>query len=320
MASISQVENLGNAILTQLRKVVVGQEAVLQQVLITVLADSHALLEGVPGTAKTLLVKALARCLDTSFTRVQFTPDMMPSDLVGTHVFNVQTSSFHLRQGPLFTNLLLADEINRTPPKTQAALLEAMEERQVTIEGETLPLPPLFAVFATQNPIEYEGTYPLPEAQVDRFLLKIVIDYPSKDQEREILQRYQAGFNPRRLEEIGLQPVGTAEAIENARRAVAQVTVEESVMAYITDIVEATRRTPHTLLGGSPRASIALWLTGKCLAALRGRDYVIPDDVKDMCPSALRHRVLLRPEAEIEGITSDGVIQEILSLVPVPRS
>jgi MoxR-like ATPase len=302
----------------QIAKVIVGQDAVIDQIMICLFVEGHALVEGVPGTAKTLIVKTLSRIVGAGFNRIQFTPDLMPSDITGTNVFNLTTSQFSLRHGPLFTDLLLADEINRTPPKTQAALLEAMEERQVTIDGESHPLSPLFLVLATQNPVEYEGTYPLPEAQLDRFLLKILINYPSLDEERQIVANWQAGFNAHRLNEInleGLEP-GT---IELCRREVEATQVEPGVQHYLVEIVRRTRDLPAILWGASPRASVALLLASKALAAMRGREFVTPDDVRDIVHPALRHRVVLRSDAEIEGLTPDQAVDEILNGIEVPR-
>ena len=243
----------------------------------------------------------------------------MPSDITGTNVFNMQTSQFSLRQGPIFTDILLADEINRTPPKTQAALLEAMEERQTTIDGERLPLSPIFTVLATENPIEYEGTYPLPEAQLDRFLLKILIDYPSEEAESEIVARWDAGFNSQRIEQIGLRPLPDPAVIQRCRMEVRQMRMEPGVQKYIVEIVRKTRSHPTILYGASPRAAIALLLCSKALAAIRGRDFPTPDDIRDIAPPVLRHRLALRAEAELDGATTDAVISDIIKIVPVPR-
>ena len=306
-------------ILNELRKTIVGQDDVIEQILVAVLAEGHALLEGVPGTAKTLTVKSLAQILGAQFSRIQFTPDLMPSDITGTNVFNMQSSQFSLRQGPIFTDILLADEINRTPPKTQAALLEAMEERQTTIDGERYPLSPIFTVLATENPIEYEGTYPLPEAQLDRFLLKILIDYPAETDEHEIVARWDAGFNSHHLEQLNIQPLPSASTIQNCRLEVRRMRMEPGVQKSIVDIVRKTRSHPTILYGASPRASIALLLCSKALAALRGRDFPTPDDIRDIAPPVLRHRLALRAEAELEGATTDAVISDILKTVEVPR-
>ena len=306
-------------ILTELRKTIVGQDDVIEQILVAVLAEGHALLEGVPGTAKTLAVKTLAQIIGAQFSRIQFTPDLMPSDITGTNVFNMQSSQFSLRQGPIFTDILLADEINRTPPKTQAALLEAMEERQTTIDGERYPLSPLFTVLATENPIEYEGTYPLPEAQLDRFLLKIQIDYPEHADELEIVARWDAGFNSHRLELLDIRPLPEVSAIQHCRAEVRRMRMEPGVQKYIVDIVRKTRSHPTILYGASPRASIALLLCSKALAAIRGRDFPTPDDIRDIAMPVLRHRLALRAEAELEGATTDAVISDILKTVEVPR-
>jgi MoxR-like ATPase len=300
-------------------KAIVGQAEVINLILVALIARGHVLMEGVPGTAKTLMVKALARTLDCNFRRIQFTPDLMPSDIIGTNVFNLRDSSFELRRGPIFTDLLLADEVNRTPPKTQAALLEAMEERQATIDDQTHDLPPMFMVFATQNPVEYEGTYPLPEAQLDRFMLKIAIDYPSKQEENEILARYHHGFDAHALEDAGIDKAADYDVIRQCREAARDIVVDESIINYISEITRQTRRVPHLLLGGSPRASIALLLCSKALAAIRGREYVTPDDVKSLTLPVLRHRVILKAESEIEGITTDNVLRNILDSVEVPR-
>jgi MoxR-like ATPase len=306
-------------ILNELGKVVVGQDDVIEQILVAILAEGHALIEGVPGTAKTLTVKTIARIIGAEFSRIQFTPDLMPSDITGTNVFNMQTSEFSLRQGPIFTDILLADEINRTPPKTQSALLEAMEERQVTIDGERYLLSPLFTVLATENPIEYEGTYPLPEAQLDRFLLKILIDYPEAAAEQEIVARWDAGFNSRHLEEIDVHPLEEATAIQKCRKEVKEMRMEPGVQKYIVEIVRKTRNHPAILYGASPRASVALLLCSKALAAIRGRDFPTPDDVRDVSLPVLRHRLALRSEAELDGATTDAVVQDILKTVEVPR-
>ncbi|OLE54748.1 MAG: magnesium chelatase [Acidobacteria bacterium 13_1_20CM_3_53_8] len=306
-------------VLTELRKIVVGQDEAIEQILVALLAEGHALIEGVPGTAKTLTVKTLARIVGAGFSRIQFTPDLMPSDITGTNVFNISTSTFTLRQGPIFTDLLLADEINRTPPKTQAALLEAMEERQVTIDGDPHPLSPLFTVFATENPIEYEGTYPLPEAQLDRFLLKILVDYPAEEAERQVVANWDAGFNSRRLEQVDIRPLPEADAISRCRMEVRAARMEPGVQRYVVDIVRRTRTHPSILYGASPRAAVALLLCAKALAALRGREFSTPDDVRDIARPVLRHRLSLRAEAELDGATADAVITDILKTVQVPR-
>ena len=303
----------------ELRKIIVGQDEVIEQIIVAVLAEGHALLEGVPGTAKTLTVKTLARIVGARFSRIQFTPDLMPSDITGTNVFNMQNSEFSLRPGPIFTDILLADEINRTPPKTQSALLEAMEERQTTIDGKRYRLSPIFTVLATENPIEYEGTYPLPEAQLDRFLLKILIDYPTSDAELEIISRWDAGFNSRHLEQIEIIPLAEKDAVKNCRDEIKAMRTEAGIQKYIVEIVGKTRVHPTILYGASPRASVALLLCSKALAAIRGRDFSTPDDVRDVALPVLRHRLALRAEAELDGATTDAVIADILKTVEVPR-
>ena len=304
---------------TELAKVIIGQDEVVEQVLVALLAEGHALIEGVPGTAKTLLVKTLARIVGADFSRIQFTPDLMPSDITGTNVFNTATASFSLRRGPVFTDVLLADEINRTPPKTQAALLEAMEERQVTIDGELHRLSPLFSVFATENPIEYEGTYPLPEAQLDRFLLKVIVGYPTAEEEARVVGNWDAGFNARRLDQVDIRPLAEAEAVMHCRAEVRAARVELGVQRYLVEVVRRTREHPSVAYGASPRASVALLLCAKALAAMRGRDFATPDDVRDIARPVLRHRVSLRAEAELDGATTDAVITDILSTIEVPR-
>lgn len=305
------------AVRTEIAKAVVGQDAVVSGLVIALLCRGHVLLEGVPGVAKTLLVRALAAALQLDFKRVQFTPDLMPGDVTGSLVYDARTAAFTFREGPVFTNLLLADEINRTPPKTQAALLEAMEERQVSVDGEPRPLPDPFIVAATQNPIEYEGTYRLPEAQLDRFLLKLTVPLPSREQEVAILSRHAQGFDPRNL--AAIRPVAGVAELAAGRDGVSRVLVADEVMGYIVDIVTATRNSPSLQLGVSPRGATALLATARSWAWLTGRGYVTPDDVKAMARSTLRHRIGLRPEAELEGATTDGVLDGILSSVPVPR-
>jgi MoxR-like ATPase len=317
MANVGS-EDLGRRVTAELEKVVVGQKLVIEQLLVALTAGGHVLLEGPPGTAKTLCVSALARALRCGFKRLQFTADLMPSDIVGTHVFDLKTQTFELRRGPIFTDLLLADEINRAPARTQAALLEGMQERQVSIDGTSHPLPEVFTVFATQNPIEFEGTFPLPEAQLDRFLFKIVVGYPSKEEEDGILAAYGAGFDPLRLGDR-VQPVGDAAALQALRARAAKVTVQPAVMGYITELVRRTRDHAAIAVGASPRASVALFQAVRASAALGGRDFVTPDDVQALCAPALRHRILLKPEAEIEGATPDACIAAIVEAAPVPR-
>jgi len=311
--------DLYRALDTERRKVIVGQRWTFDQLLVALLTDGHVLLEGVPGVAKTLMARTLATTLQADFKRVQFTPDLMPSDVIGTNVFDLQTTTVSLKKGPVFTNILLGDEINRAPAKTQSSLLEAMEERQVTIDGISHPLPGLFMVLATQNPVEYEGTYPLPEAQLDRFLFKVLVDYPTHDESLQVLKNYQAGFNPRKLAESGIQPIADEAAVNAARAEIAAVKVTDAILDYIERIVEESRRSPDLSLGGSPRAAIALLQTSKTLAALQGRDYVVPDDIKALVAPVMRHRVILKPEAEIEGLNADRALERILARVEVPR-
>lgn len=319
MQSVGLIARLGEAIKAEIGKAVKGQEAVIEGLLICLLADGHALLEGVPGTAKTLMAKALARSLNCEFHRIQFTPDLMPSDIIGTTVYDMKTAEFFVKKGPVFTSVMLADEINRTPPKTQAALLQAMEERQVSIDGTDHPLPLPFLVIATQNPIEYEGTYPLPEAQLDRFMMKLKVDYPGADYELAMLRLHQQGFDPHKLAESDIRPVADSKMLAQAKADLNAITVEEGVLKYIVDVVSATRTAHQALLGGSPRATVALLRCSRAAAALEGRTFITPDDVKLVARPVLRHRIILRPESELEGLTTDQVIDNVLAAVPVPR-
>jgi MoxR-like ATPase len=302
----------------EMGKVVVGQDELRNQCVIAMLCRGHVLLEGVPGIAKTLTVKVLSRLLGLGFQRVQCTSDLMPADIVGTNILNMATSTFQLHPGPVFTDLLLVDEVNRMPPRTQAALLECMEEHQVTIDGKTYPLSPFFTVFATQNPIEFEGTYPLPEAQLDRFLLKLRVTYPAMQDEIQLLANVQKGFESRELEKMNLSPIAPG-LLEEAQREIKSVNVEAALFSYIVQVVRRTRDWPSLSLGASPRAAVSLMAVAKAFAAMDGRDYVIPDDVKSSAHPVLRHRIMLRPEADLEGITPDQVLEEVLRAVEVPK-
>ena len=307
------------AVQQEVAKAVVGQDSVVTGLVIALLCRGHVLLEGVPGVAKTLLVRTLAAALDVDTKRVQFTPDLMPGDVTGSLVYDARTAEFSFSAGPVFTNLLLADEINRTPPKTQSSLLEAMEERQVSVDGVPRPLPDPFVVAATQNPIEYEGTYPLPEAQLDRFLLKLTVPLPERDDEIAILRRHSEGFDPRDLAAAGVTRVAGPDDLEAGRAAVGAVQAGTEVVGYVVDVCRATRTSPSLQLGVSPRGATALLATSKAWAWLSGRQYVTPDDVKALARPTLRHRIALRPEAELEGVTPDSVLDTVLSTVPVPR-
>ncbi|MCL2189261.1 MAG: MoxR family ATPase [Defluviitaleaceae bacterium] len=313
------LKDLADRIKGQINSYVLNQEAMTELALVALFAGGHVLLEGVPGLAKTLWARSLARTVGVDCKRVQFTADLMPSDILGTKIFNQQTGAFELRRGPLFTQLLLADEINRTPPKTQSALLEVMEERAITIDGETHTLSEPFFVMATQNPVEYEGTYPLPEALTDRFMMKILLTYPGVAAEKQLLQMYHQGFDAAKLAETNMQPVAYAHDILEARREIQAVTVEEGLFNYIVSVVETTRRMGAVQYGASPRGSVALLLAAKTYAAMQGRDFVIPDDVRFLSAPVLRHRIMLNPESEIEGTTTDGVIETILEQVKAPR-
>jgi len=313
---LEEVAERASAVLDEVERAVVGKRDRLELVLAGLLADGNVLLEDVPGLAKTLTARSFAEVTGLRFARVQFTPDLLPSDVTGSSIWNQRDAEFEFRAGPIFTNILLADEINRAPPKTQAALLEAMQERQVSIDGETRPLEPPFLVLATQNPIEYEGTYPLPEAQLDRFLLRAGFGYPSADAEWEMLARRLE----RRLDEVDLRPVIDRETLLEMQHSIETVHVADSVREYCVDLVVATRTSPSVAVGASPRGSLALLKLARCRAALQGRDYTLPDDVKAITVPALAHRVVLRPELWVQRITEEDVVQEVLESVPTPRA
>ena len=302
---------------TALKGFIVGQDVVIDQLMVALLADGHVLLEGVPGTAKTLLVKTLSRILGAEFGRIQLTPDMLPSDILGTSVYDLNTKTFSVKKGPIFTSLLLADEVNRTAPKTQSALLEAMEERQVTIDGQTGKLPDLFMVVATQNPVEFEGTYPLPEAQLDRFMLKILVGYPEGDAEHKMLVNWQSGVYDRKSAELAA--VATPSEIVECRAKLKELKVDDSIFNYLMNLVQKSRNLSDVQLGASPRAALAWLAAAKAHAAIEGRDFVTPDNIKFVAHPILRHRLILTPESELEGITTTQAINKLLGLVPVPR-
>jgi MoxR-like ATPase len=312
------VVRLAQHVRQEMGKVVVGQDELKTQCLIAHLANGHALLEGVPGIAKTLAVKVLSRILALDFQRVQCTSDLMPADIVGTKILNMSTSTFELHRGPIFTSMLLVDEVNRMPPRTQAALLEGMQERQVTIDGERHDLPAHFTVFATQNPIDFEGTYPLPEAQLDRFLVKIRVPYPQAKEEIQLLLNVQNGFDSDRLDNAGILPIEPG-WLEEARQQVRAVKVQEALFTYIVEIVRRTRDWPALSLGSSPRAAVSLLTFAKAVAAIDSRDYVIPDDIKQAVLPVFRHRIVVKPEADLEGITADQVIQDVVRAVALPK-
>ncbi|WP_277867174.1 AAA family ATPase [Candidatus Synechococcus calcipolaris] len=313
------MKNLFIELQQRLSQIVMGQEAIVTGLLVALLSEGHVILEGVPGTAKTLIVKLLARLIQADFRRIQLTPDVLPADILGTSIFDFNSRSFRLRKGPIFTQVLLADEINRTPPKTQAALLEAMEERQVTLDGNTLPLSPLFWTIATQNPLEFEGTYPLPEAQLDRFLLKLVVNYPPAAAEKQMLNNALAGFEARELDKLELTPLITVDQVLGARQEVRQITIEDVVVDYLLALVQTSRQHPELLLGASPRAAVGWLRASQSQAWLDGRNFVTPDDIKNIALPLLQHRLILKPEAQLDGTNLEQVINSILGKVPVPR-
>jgi len=303
----------------ELSKVIVGQHNIIRYMLLTMFTGGHALLEGAPGVAKTLMVRALSRVFDIRFKRIQFTPDLMPSDIIGTNVFDMKMSEFVFREGPIFTDILLADEINRTPAKTQAALLEVMQEHSTTVDGKRRKVSDHFTVFATQNPIEYEGTYQLPEAQRDRFLVKILVNYPTPEEEDEILARFNKTFEADNLDDQQVKPVLGIEDLKSGLKAVESVRVEDDVLRYVREVIRATRDSSSILLGAGPRAGVHLLAVSKALAAFAGREFMTPDDIKEAALPALRHRIILQPEIEVEGASADDVIRDILRRIDVPR-
>jgi len=317
--SLAEVRTLADAIRAEIAKAVVGQDAIVEHLLVALLAQGHVLLEGPPGTAKTFLAQCFAASLGLDFGRIQFTPDLMPGDILGTNLFNFQTSTFTLTRGPIFCELLLADEINRTPPKTQAALLEAMQERRVTLDGTSHPLPASFMVVATQNPIESQGVYPLPEAQLDRFLFKLLVPYPSLAEESRIVARFGERGGPQRPADLGIAAQADAASLAAAAQAVRAITLAEPVVEYIVRLIRATRESADLACGASPRAGVLLANAARARAALAGRDYVLPDDVKALAPSVLRHRLLLSPAAEIEGKAVEVLVSDLVERTQAPR-
>lgn len=303
----------------KLNQLVVGQSTMIQQLLVSLLAGGHVILEGVPGTGKTLLVKVIAQLIQSEFRRVQLTPDILPSDIIGTSIFDLNARKFELKKGPIFTQILLADEINRTPPKTQSALLEAMEEQQVTLDGQSLALSDFFWVIATQNSLEFEGTYPLPEAQLDRFLFKLVVDYPESKAEKQMLLNHQQGFRAKRSDLDAIAPLTTVANILDARNAIQTLSMDESILDYLLALVQRTRQHPELILGASPRAAVAWMTSSKAAAWLAGRNFVTPDDIKAVAVPLLRHRLILRPEAQLDGLDIDSVIRGLIAQVAVPR-
>lgn len=314
---LSGLQQAVNFIKSEINKIIVGQDTMIEMLIAAVLADGHVLIEGVPGVAKTLTAKLLSRTMSVNFSRIQFTPDLMPSDIIGTSIFNLKTSEFEFKPGPLFSNIVLIDEINRAPAKTQAALFEAMEERQITVDGKTYPLTAPFIVLATQNPVEHEGTYRLPEAQLDRFLFKINIDYPSLEDETKIIADYHDRKNTVDINTVN--SVMTASDVKNYREKVSQVHIDQNLISYIAKIVNQTRNNTSLYLGASPRASLSMLTSAKAIAAIKGRDFVTPDDIKYVAVNVLKHRVMLTPEKEMEGITSNEIIKQIIEKIEIPR-